>query len=131
MFRPWDTADQITDQSIDTILETCKKRVDIAFDFFVRLGVEYYTFHDRDVAPELHDIPSTNELLDKVTEYMLEKQKLTGVKLLWVRIGFLLIIGHCLFVWTPAIRKRSCDEPRPKGVLRSRESSQNGNASIS
>lgn len=49
------------------------------------------TFHDRDVAPELETIQDTNDLLDKVTDYMLQKQKQvillviakTGIKLLW------------------------------------------------
>lgn len=35
------------------------------------------------VSPDLGNIADTNELLDKVTDYMLEKQKSTGVKLLW------------------------------------------------
>jgi xylose isomerase len=43
----------------------------------------FSTFHDRDVAPELQTIDETNDLLDKVTDYMLQKQEQTGVKLLW------------------------------------------------
>ena len=45
--------------------------------------VGYYTFHDRDVAPEGKDLVETNEILDEVTDYMLKKQRSTGVKLLW------------------------------------------------
>lgn len=40
-------------------------------------------FHDRDVAPELESIEETNALLDIVTDYMLAKQRQTGIKLLW------------------------------------------------
>jgi xylose isomerase len=65
------------------LLEACKQRIDAAFEFFVKLGVEYYTFHDRDVAPELETIEETNALLDILSDYMLQKQKETGVKLLW------------------------------------------------
>ena len=59
------------------------RRVDAAFEFFTKLGVPYYTFHDRDVAPEGQDILESNAKLDEVTDYMLEKQQATGVKLLW------------------------------------------------
>lgn len=45
--------------------------------------IHNFSFHDRDVSPELDTIDRTNELLDKVTDYMLEKQKATGIKLLW------------------------------------------------
>ena len=54
--------------------------MDAAFELFTKLGVEYYTFHDRDVAPEGSNILETNEILDEVTDYMLIKQKETGVK---------------------------------------------------
>lgn len=30
---------------------------------FLKLGVEYYTFHDRDVAPEGKNLNETNEYL--------------------------------------------------------------------
>ncbi|KAJ2996228.1 hypothetical protein HDV02_006697 [Globomyces sp. JEL0801] len=74
MIRPWSTVDILDDQ----ILTKCKERVDAAFELFMKLG-----FHDRDVAPELNTIDETNDLLEKVTDYMLEKQKQTGIKLLW------------------------------------------------
>ncbi|KAI9342524.1 xylose isomerase 1 [Obelidium mucronatum] len=82
LFRPWDTADD-TSVSFDDLVASCCARVDAAFEFFVKLGVGFYAFHDRDVAPELATIDETNKLLDKVTDYMLAKQTETGVKLLW------------------------------------------------
>lgn len=45
--------------------------------------MEYYTFHDFDVAPETDSLESSMANVDEVTDYMLEKQKATGVKLLW------------------------------------------------
>ena len=42
--RPWD------DES--NSLENAYRRVRAAFEFFTKLGIEYYSFHDRDVAPE-------------------------------------------------------------------------------
>lgn len=39
LVRPWDDG---TDS-----LENAKRRLRVAFEFFTRLGVKYYTFHDR------------------------------------------------------------------------------------
>ncbi|KAJ3243084.1 hypothetical protein HDU78_000859 [Chytriomyces hyalinus] len=82
LHRPWDTSDDIT-REFDAIVESCKHRVDAAFEFFTKLGVKYYAFHDRDVAPELATIDESNKLLEVVTDYMKVKQQETGVKLLW------------------------------------------------
>ena len=42
------------------------RRVEAAFEFMTKLGVEYYTFHDRDVAPEGKTLVETNANLDVV-----------------------------------------------------------------
>ena len=60
-----------------------KKKCDAAFEFFTKLGVEYYCFHDRDIVAEADTLEETNRRLDEISDYMLEKQKQTGVKLLW------------------------------------------------
>ncbi|KAI9203283.1 xylose isomerase-like protein [Polychytrium aggregatum] len=80
--RPWDTVD-LAGASFAELAASCKRRVDAAFEFFSKLGVDYYTFHDRDVAPELDTIEQTNALLDVVADYLLQKQSETGIKLLW------------------------------------------------
>ncbi|KAJ3092261.1 hypothetical protein HK102_009231 [Quaeritorhiza haematococci] len=80
--RPWET-DDVSGRSRAAVVEACKRRVDAAFEFFQKLGVDFYTFHDRDVAPEGSTLEETNTLLDEVTDYMLLKQKETGIKLLW------------------------------------------------
>lgn len=72
--RPWDK-----DDSLDTFLE----RVHSAFELFVKLGVEYYCFHDTDIAPQGKNLAEFQKNLDIVTDLMLQKQKETGVKLLW------------------------------------------------
>ena len=64
-------------------VENALRRVRMAFEFFTKLGVEYYTFHDRDVAPEGATLAETNANLDTVTDLMLQLQGATGVKLLW------------------------------------------------
>lgn len=72
--RPWDK---------DTSLETYKTRVDVAFEFFTKLGVDYYCFHDVDVAPQGESLEEFQTNLDTISDLLLAKQKETGVKLLW------------------------------------------------
>eukprot|EP01090_Pellita_catalonica_P014856 TRINITY_DN3881_c0_g1_i1.p1 TRINITY_DN3881_c0_g1~~TRINITY_DN3881_c0_g1_i1.p1 ORF type:complete len:404 (+),score=82.11 TRINITY_DN3881_c0_g1_i1:237-1448(+) len=64
-------------------LANALRRVDVHFEFLQKLGVEYYCFHDRDIAPEGKTLKETNENLDKVVAKLKEKQKETGIKLLW------------------------------------------------
>jgi xylose isomerase len=73
--RPWEDG---TDS-----VEMALKRVDVAFEFMQKLGVPYYCFHDRDVAPEGKTLADTNKNLDAVVKRLEEKQKETGIKLLW------------------------------------------------
>lgn len=75
MVRPWDDGSDSVDNAL--------KRVDVAFEFFQKLGVDYYCFHDRDVAPEGSSLKETNEILDKVVARLKEQQESTGIKLLW------------------------------------------------
>ncbi len=54
-----------------------------AFEFFTKLGVQYWCFHDRDIAPEGRTLSETNERLDKMVKLARKLQRDTGVKLLW------------------------------------------------
>lgn len=45
------------------------------FEFCKLLGAEWYTFHDRDVAPEGRSAAESAELLHEVGEKLLAKQK--------------------------------------------------------
>ena len=58
-------------------------KVDYAFEFFQKLGVEYFCFHDRDIAPEGDTLRETDKNLDKVVGKIEENMKSTGIKLLW------------------------------------------------
>jgi xylose isomerase len=60
-----------------------ERRVDVAFEFFTKLGVDYYCFHDFDVSPEGETLDESMANVDVITDYLLEKQKETGVHLLW------------------------------------------------
>jgi xylose isomerase len=72
---PWD------DQS-DSI-SNALKRADVFFEFLDKIGIDYYCWHDRDIAPELGDLAKSNAALEKVTDHLLGLQKATGKKLLW------------------------------------------------
>jgi xylose isomerase len=73
--RPWDNGSESVENAI--------QRLRAAFEFFVKLGVEYWTFHDRDIAPVGATLEETNRNLDQVAQVAKELQKQTGVKLLW------------------------------------------------
>jgi xylose isomerase len=54
-----------------------------AFEFFGKLGVPYYTFHDRDVAPDGRSFAEFRSNLDALADDALGYQESTGVRLLW------------------------------------------------
>ena len=58
-------------------------KVDYAFEFYDKLGVDFFAFHDRDLAPEGDTLRETNANLDKVVDRIVEYQKTTGKKVLW------------------------------------------------
>jgi xylose isomerase len=64
-------------------MDAAKETMDAAFEFFQKLGVEYYCFHDRDIAPEGENFSESCKNLEKMVEYAKGLQKSTGVKLLW------------------------------------------------
>ena len=64
-------------------VERAKDKADAAFEFITKLGLPYYCFHDVDVVDYSNDIEENDNRLQAMTDYLLEKQKVTGVKLLW------------------------------------------------
>jgi xylose isomerase len=64
-------------------LDSARTRLDAAFELFDKLGVPFFTFHDRDVAPDLGDWQATRALLDRVVELIEGHMARTGVRLLW------------------------------------------------
>mgnify|MGYP001765807095 FL=1 len=60
-----------------------QKRVRVFFEFMEKTGIEFYCFHDRDVAPELGTLAESSAALDAVADVLEEEQKRTGKKLLW------------------------------------------------
>ena len=47
-------------------MSNAKKRVDAAFEFFDKLGVKYYAFHDIDIAPEGETLAETEKIFHEV-----------------------------------------------------------------
>jgi xylose isomerase len=58
-------------------------KLDAAFEFFTKLGVPYYAFHDVDVIEEGASRAETSKRLQWFVERAKEKQAASGVKLLW------------------------------------------------
>ncbi|KYH28165.1 xylose isomerase [Clostridium colicanis] len=75
MERPWDGE---TDK-----MELAKMRMEAAFEFMDKLGIEYFAFHDRDIAPEGKDLAETNKNLDEIVAYCKELMQKHNKKLLW------------------------------------------------
>ena len=70
-------------QSSADPLSNAKAKADVAFEFFYKMNVPFYAFHDVDVAPEGNSIQEYINNLSIMTDILLEKQQQTGVKLLW------------------------------------------------
>jgi len=64
-------------------IEAAKQKMDAAFEFFTKLGVPFYCFHDRDIAPEGASFKESVALLDEMVDYAAGHQERTGVELLW------------------------------------------------
>jgi xylose isomerase len=64
-------------------MELALAKVDYTFEFYEKLGVEYFTFHDRDIAPEGDTLRETNANLDRVVDRIAQRQQDSGMKLLW------------------------------------------------
>ncbi|MGB0418182.1 MAG: xylose isomerase [Opitutales bacterium] len=72
---PWDDRSDSTDNAL--------KRVDVFFEFLEVMDIDYYCWHDRDIAPELNNLSESNKALEAVVAKLKEKQTETGVQLLW------------------------------------------------
>lgn len=66
-----------------TPLEIAENKVYASFEIMEKLGIEYFCFHDRDIAPEGKTLKETNENLDKIVPIIKSEMERTGIKLLW------------------------------------------------
>ncbi|HZP20888.1 MAG TPA: xylose isomerase [Bauldia sp.] len=73
--RPWmHTADA---------MEGARQKADVAFEMFRLLGVPFFTFHDRDIAPEGSSLKESNRNVREIGELFARKMEKSKVKLLW------------------------------------------------
>jgi xylose isomerase len=64
-------------------ISVAKNKMDAAFEFMTKAGIPYYCFHDFDLIEEGSTIPESEKRLQAIVDYAKEKQKASGVKLLW------------------------------------------------
>jgi xylose isomerase len=72
---PWAQKSESEKRAVD--------KMDAAFEFFTKMGVPYYCFHDRDMAPEGQSIAESEKILQRFVGLAKERQTETGIKLLW------------------------------------------------
>lgn len=65
------------------VVGRAKEKMDAAFEFMSKLGSPYYCFHDLDLIDEGKNLGETIDRVGIITDYALEKQKASGIKLLW------------------------------------------------
>ena len=73
--RPWNAGDM--DQA------HAEQKLDEAFEFFTRLGLPYFCFHDTDVMATAATIREHVDNFARITDCIQSKIAATGVKLLW------------------------------------------------
>ena len=74
--RPWN------DPALDPMF-AAKMKMDAAFEFFAKLGMPFWCFHDIDVAPAGDTFIDSRRNLETMVEYASGKMAETGIGLLW------------------------------------------------
>ena len=64
-------------------MEQAKNKAYAAFELMEKLDIDYYCFHDRDIAPEGATLAESNARLDEIADVLEELMKKSGKKLLW------------------------------------------------
>ena len=70
------------DQASDP-LQAAKDKADAAFEFITKMGFDYFCFHDVDLIEEAPTLAESEKRLQFITDYVAQKKKESGVKLLW------------------------------------------------
>ena len=74
--RPWHAAG-------GEPMDQARQKVDTAFELFRLLRAPFFTFHDRDIAPEGATLRESNRNVRQVGEWIARKMDETGTRLLW------------------------------------------------
>jgi xylose isomerase len=72
-------------------IERAKNKMDAAFEFMQKIGIEYFCFHDIDLVDEGNSLEEYESNLKQMVSYAKEKMAQTGIKLLW---GTANVFGH-------------------------------------
>lgn len=67
----------------DNALNRAEHRAEAAFEFIQKLGVPFYAFHDRDVAPEGQTLKESQDNLNHMADVLAKHMDRTGIQLLW------------------------------------------------
>ncbi|MDR1157399.1 MAG: xylose isomerase [Oscillospiraceae bacterium] len=72
-------------------MDIYKQKAYAGFELMDKLGIDYFCFHDRDIAPEGASLSETNSRIDEITDLIESLMKEHGKKLLW---GTANLFGH-------------------------------------
>jgi xylose isomerase len=64
-------------------MEAARVKADVAFEMFRLLDVPFFTFHDRDIAPEGASLKESNRNVREIGEIFAKKMETQKVRLLW------------------------------------------------
>ncbi len=64
-------------------MKVAEETMHAAFEFFTKLGVKFWCFHDRDISPEADNLSETNKRLDQIVSLAKKLQDENGISLLW------------------------------------------------
>ena len=64
-------------------VQRAKEKMDAAFEFLTKIGVDYYCFHDVDLVDEGDTLLESQRRLEAITDYAKEKMHGTDIKVLW------------------------------------------------
>ncbi|OPJ57767.1 xylose isomerase [Clostridium oryzae] len=64
-------------------MKLAKMRMEAAFEFMNKIDIDYFAFHDRDIAPEGKSLEETNRNLDEIVDLCEGLMKKHNKKLLW------------------------------------------------
>jgi xylose isomerase len=80
---PFGSATAVRDWDKFSGMDLAKARVEACFELLNILDVDYFAFHDRDIAPEGDTLQETNKNLDEIVALIKDNMKANGKKLLW------------------------------------------------
>lgn len=64
-------------------LDNAKRRVDAFFEFLEKMRLDFWCFHDRDIAPEGRTLAESERHLQAIVEHCAQHQRTSGAQLLW------------------------------------------------